>query len=151
MAAAPFERSARRGYIAGFTATLLLAVVGQVVLPLLPEGRNPVDAIQDFGYSFTGICLLGGFMLARRARNAPDRIPAQEPENLRRIVWREYLGVAFMCMLSALFGAIYWGLGGRPVERHARTFIALGPAAYLALAPRPSRWRDSDRARSAVK
>ena len=146
MVAAPFERSAQLGYLAGFTATLLLAVVGQVLLRLLPEGRNPVEAIQDIGYSFTGISLLGGFLLARWARRAPERILARDPETQRRIVWREYLGVAFLCMLSALFGVIYWGLGGRPVERHARTFIALGPAAYLALAPRPSRWRDSNRA-----
>lgn len=144
MAAAPLERSARRGYLAGFLATLLLAVGGQVFLRLLPEGRNPVEAILDFGYSFTGISLLGGFLLARRARKTWERILGREPESQRRIVWREYLGVAFACTVSALFGILYWGLGGRPVERHARTFIALGPAAYLALAPRPGRWRSQD-------
>jgi hypothetical protein len=133
-------RTAWRGYIAGLSATLLVALVGQGFLYRLPAGQGPLGVVQDFGYTFTGICLLGGFLLARRARRRQARVKDLRPEILGRFIWREYLAIAFACSVSTGFGLLYWGLGGRQVERHARTFIALSPIAFLALAPRPGRW-----------
>lgn len=134
------EKSARRGYGAGLIFTLLVAVSGQVLLDRLPEGQAALEAVRDFGYTLTGISLLGGLLLAARAKATLGRIPKLELRRLPRFIYREYLAVAFACALSTVFGMVYWGLGGRQVERHARTFIALGPCAFLALAARPSRW-----------
>lgn len=131
---------ARRGYMAGLAATLLVALAGQVYLRWLPEGQGPLEAVQDFGYTFTGLCLLGGFLLARRARGSQARVRDLGPENRRHFILREYFVIAFTCAVSTGFGLLYWGLGGRQVERHARTFIALGPVAFLVLAPGPGRW-----------
>jgi hypothetical protein len=140
------ESAARRGYFAGLGFTLLVAVAGQVFLGRLPEGQGTLDAVREFGYSFTGLCLLGGYLLARRARGFPARIRGRESARRARLIWREYLAVAGACAASAAFGVLYWGLGGRPVERHARTFVALGPAAFLVLAPRPGRLAPPDSA-----
>lgn len=134
------ERAARTGYFAGLGLTLLVAAAGQVFLGRLPAGQGTVEAVREFGYSLTGLCLLGGYLLARRARGIPARFRGQEPARRARFIRREYLAAACACALSAAFGVLYWGLGGRGVERHARTFLALGPAAFLVLAPRPSRW-----------
>lgn len=134
------EKSARRGYGAGLIFTLLVAVSGQVLLGRLPEGQTALEAVRDFGYTLTGISLLGGLLLAARGKAILGRLPKLAPQRLRRFIYREYLAIAFACALSTVFGMVYWGLGGRQVERHARTFIALGPCAFLALAVRPSRW-----------
>jgi hypothetical protein len=133
-------RTARRAYFAGLAMTLAVAIAGQVLLGRLPEGQGTLEAVRDFGYAFTGTSLIGGYLLARRAMAIRERARRQDPPALRRLILREYLAIAFACTVTTAFGVLYWGLGGRAVERHARTFIALGPAAFLVLAVRPSRW-----------
>ncbi len=140
---APGESSARSAYGAGLAVTVGLAVAGELVLGRLPSGQGPLEAVREFGYTFTGLCLLGGFLLARRARKVPGQPRGLGPAAWKRYLWLEHLRVAFACSAGILFGFLYWGLGGRSVERHARTFLALGPPAYLALAVRPSRWGSS--------
>lgn len=134
------EGSARWAYGAGLAVTVVLAVAGELLLGRLPAGQGALEAVREFGYTFTGLCLLGGFLLARRSRRLQERIAGPESAGWPRSLWPEYLRVAFACSAGVLFGSLYWSLGGRPVERHARTFIALGPPAYLALAIRPTRW-----------
>ncbi len=134
------ERNARRAYGAGLAVTVVLAAVAELLLGRLPAGQGALEGVRDFGYTFTGLCLLGGFLLAQRARKVPGQSGRLGPAEWKRHLWLEHLRVAFACSAGILFGFLYWGLGGRAVERHARTFLALGPPAYLALAVRPSRW-----------
>lgn len=139
---AEFLRGARRGYAGGLVASLLVAGTGQLLLRRIPEGTNAPALVQEFGYALTGLCLLGTFLLARRGRRVL-RAASNDPLELRlRAARQEYARWTMACAAGVLFGFLYWGLGGRAVERHARTYAALGPAAFLALAVRPGRWAD---------
>jgi len=134
----------RRAYWAGVAITTVVALAGQGFLHRVPTGQGPLEAVQQIGYTFTGLCLLGAVLLARRTvRSLASRKNGPAGERVR-FAGREYLLIASACASSALLGIVYWGLGGRGVERHARTFIALAPVAFLALAPRPGRWLRPD-------
>ena len=130
------SRFAVHPYFPSFTFTVVTAVVGQVFLRRLPAGQAPLAEVQQLGYLLTGLFLLGGILLFRRGRGVLARAQGLDREGQGKILRQEYRSLAWVCSLSALFGVLYWGLGGRQVERHARTFIALGPVAFLVLAPR---------------
>lgn len=132
--------AAGRAYGLGLALAALVAVAGQVLLGLLPAGQGSEAAVREVGYTLTGLFALAAWTQARRGRGLPERARALAPELRPGLMRREYLRAALVCSTAALAGLIYWGLGGRSVERHARTFLALGPAAYLALAVRPGRW-----------
>jgi hypothetical protein len=132
----PCNRFAVRPYVANFALTVVTAVVGQGFLQRLPAGQGPLAEVQQVGYLLTGLFLLGGVLLFRRGRGVRARAQGLDCERQGTILKQEYRLLAWVCPLSALLGVLYWGLGGRLVERHARTFIALGPVAFLVLAPR---------------
>ncbi len=143
MVAAGGDPAARRAYGAALAVTVVLAAAGELLLERLPAGQGTVEAVREFGYTFTALCLLGGYLQSRRSRRVAAQAAGLDPRDLERLVWKETLRAALFCSAGILLGSAYWGLGGRSVERHARTFIALGPPAFLALAVRPSRWGSS--------
>lgn len=124
-------------YALGLVASLLVALAGQGLLHKVAAGTQPASSVQDIGYAFTGLSLLGAFGLWRLGRGALAASALKASPALARTV---YLWFAAASLVALGFGLLYWGMGGAAVERHARTYIALGPLAYLLLAPRPRRW-----------
>ena len=134
------ERALRRAYGAGLGLCVGLPLLLQALLPrLLPPGQNPEgEVLKQIGYTFTGLSFLLLVLGARRVRKALAL--AHQAAAVRSAPGREVLLTAFLFAGCAVFGCLYWSLGGWGVERHARTFLALSPAAFLLLVPRPSRW-----------
>lgn len=131
-------RALTAAYGIGAAACVALPLALQVGLArLIPAGHAPAgETVRQIGYLFTGLSILTLASAARRLRKA--RREALGPA----AAVRQILSGSLMLLSCALFGCLYWALGGRGVERHARTFLALTPAGFLLFVPRPSRWPD---------
>lgn len=137
-------RTLRRAYGAGACLCVALPLGLQAGLPwAIPPGQAPAgEVLQQIGYTFTGLSALALALAARRLRRALAAGPGLAPEQRGAAAVREILLGAVLMLSCTLFGGFYWALGGRGVERHARTFLALSPAGFLLFMPRPSRWND---------
>ncbi len=138
------QRTLRRAYGAGACLCVALPLLLQAGLArAIPPGEVPAgEALQQIGYTFTGLSALALALAARRLRTALAATPGLAPEQRGPAAVREILLASVLILSCTLFGGFYWALGGRGVERHARTFLALSPAGFLLFIPRPSRWND---------
>ena len=125
----------RRYYAWGAALCVVLPLALQAALgPLLPPGRNPAgETLLQIGYTFTALSALCLALAAQRLRRAKADGP--------RSAWA-ILGASPLILSCAAFGCLYWALGGRTVERHARTFLALSPIGFLLFVPRPGTWTE---------
>jgi hypothetical protein len=126
----------RRAYLAGAVLCVGLPLALQAGLgPLIPAGQAPAgETLQQIGYTFTGLSAVALVLAAQRCRRA-RAAGASTPRAVREMGF-----AALLILCCAGFGCLYWALGGRGVERHARTFLALSPVGFLIFVPRPSRW-----------
>jgi hypothetical protein len=140
------DRILRRAYGAGAILCLGLPLALQAGLPrLIHPGGNPAgEALRQIGYTFTGLSILVLALAVRRVRTAQAALPGLEPSLRPAAAARATLLASALILLCAVFGCLYWALGGGNVERHARTFLALSPVGFLLFVPRPSRWRPAE-------
>lgn len=139
-----FEKTLRKAYGAGAFLCVGLPLALQAGLSwIIPPGQAPVgETLQQIGYTFTGLSVLALGIAARRLRKALEADPGIEAARRATTAAREIGLGSLLILCCATFGCLYWALGGRSVERHARTFLALSPVGFLLLVPRPSRWTD---------
>lgn len=119
----------------GLIAVLLLARV-------VPPGPHaPEGLYEQLGYLCTGLVFLAAAWVLWR-RGQVLRSFREGPEARRAsVVLRETLLYALVCEASSLLGLVYWLLMGAQDPRHAWGFILLTPMLFVALVPRPGRWR----------
>jgi hypothetical protein len=136
------KRTLRRAYGTGALLCLGLPLALQAGLPwVIPPGLNPAgEVLQQIGYTFTGLSILVLGLAARRLHKALEAGPGLDPSRRPAAAARETLLASALILFCAVFGCLYWALGGQRVERHSRTFLALSPAGFLLFVPRPSRW-----------
>ena len=125
----------RRYYAWGAALCVALPLALQAALgPLVPPGGNPAgETLLQIGYTFTALSALCLALAARRLRRARAAGPSEA---------RVILPASLLILCCAAFGCLYWALGGRTVERHARTFLALSPIGFLLFVPRPGTWTE---------
>ncbi len=132
----------RRGYGLG----LLLCLGGPLVLQgllgrAIPAGSSDPAAVQEIGYTFTGLTFLAAALALGRRGRVLARFRELAPPARPRAVAREPLRVAALAAPCALWGVLYWGLVGGAPNAYARSFIALTALFYLGFAPRWPAWR----------
>lgn len=116
----------------------LQALLGRTI-PLGFLGASPLAG--ELGYTFTGLVVLSALYVLRRSRLARSRFPGLEVSQRPRTMILEILLYSALFEASALFGLIYYGLGGPLADRYARTFIALSTVMFFLFVPRWSAWR----------
>ena len=138
------DRGFRFAYPAGLALCVLWPLVLQVLLGTVIHripGPPPGAAVQQLGYTFTGLtlaCALGITWRWGRLRASFRKVPIQR-QGL--VLVREIVLYSVLCEFSTLFGVLYYGLGGP--ERFARGFIALTAVMFFAFVPRLSTWREA--------
>ena len=136
-------RAFRPAYGAGLVLCLawplaLQALLGTVVQPGAgPDG----ELLLQLGYTFTGLVCAAGLFMARRWARVRAGFAALPPGLRPRVLVREILVFAALCECSALFGLVYYVLGGPQAERYARGFLALTPVMFFVFVPRLGAWR----------
>lgn len=136
------RRAHRQGYALGLLVCLGVPALLQLLLGHgIPAGGADPAAVQEFGYTFTGLTFLAAAYAFGRRGRVQDRFQALEPA--RRAGWLrlEPLRVAALAAPCALWGLLYWGLAGGTRNAYARTFIALTTLFYLGFARRWPAWR----------
>lgn len=136
------RRVHRRAYGLGLLLCLGGPLILQVLLgPLIPAGKADPAAVQEIGYTFTGLTFLAAaYALGRRGR-ALARFRDLPPAARSGAMVRELLHMAALAAPCALWGVLYWGLAGGARNAYARTFIALTALFFLGFAPRWPAWR----------
>lgn len=144
MGDAPLRRAFWQGYGTGLAVAVAWPLMLQVALLGWLKAPLPLirgEALQQIGYAFTGLTLLGSMLVVMRFRTLRrtfSAIPAHlRPGRLRG----ELLLAAALCAATALLGLFYLTLGGVEVLRHARGFLLIAPLQFLGLVPRLASWR----------
>ena len=144
MGDAPLRRAFWQGYGTGLAVAVAWPLMLQVALLSWLKAPLPLiqgEALQQTGYAFTGLTLLGSALLVMRFR-ALRRTFSGVPEPLRPGRLRgELLLAAGLCAATALLGLFYLTLGGAESLRHARGFLLIAPLQFLGLVPRLATWR----------
>jgi hypothetical protein len=141
----PLAKAFRIAYALGLLICVAWPLLLQVLLraAVHPVAAMPSEEVRQLGYSFTGLTVAGAVFVAwrsRRSREGLREVPAAARPGR---VAREILLGAAILELSALYGVLYYALGGPGAERHARTFLALAPVTFLLFVPRFQAWRAS--------
>jgi hypothetical protein len=140
------DSTLERGFRLSYGAGLLLCVAWPLALQALlgtaiapgPEGGG---LVRQLGYTFTGLVCAGALFVARRWARVRARFREVPPARRGRALAREVLLYAVLFQFSALFGVLYYLLGGPQAERYARGFLALAPIMFFAFVPRLQAWR----------
>ena len=146
------EASLRRAFWQGYGTGLAVAVAWPLLLQvaLLAWLKAPLpmiqgEVLQQIGYAFTGLTLLGSVLLVLHFRALRGTF-STTPEPLRPGRLRgELLLAAGLCAGTALLGLLYLVLGGSSTLRHARGFLLIAPLQFLGLVPRLGTWRAAAR------
>lgn len=144
------EARLRRAFWQGYGTGLAVAVAWPLLLQVALLGwlKAPLplirgEVLQQTGYAFTGLTLLGSVLLVVRFRNLRRAFPLV-PAHLRPGRLRgELLLAAGLCATTVLLGLFYLTLGGAETLRHARGFLLIAPLQFLGLVPRLATWRRS--------
>ncbi|MFN8010292.1 MAG: hypothetical protein U0P81_02695 [Holophagaceae bacterium] len=143
------RRAHRRAYGLGLLACLGGPLALQLLLGrAIPAGNADPAAVQEIGYTFTGLTFLAAAWAFGRRGRVLARISALEPVQRPRALRLEPLRVAALAAPCALWGVLYWGLAGGDRNAYARTFLALTTLFYLGFAPRWPAWRRAFGARA---
>jgi hypothetical protein len=142
----PLDRGFRLAYPAG----LLICVGWPLVLQLMlgtaiqrPQGEPPGGAVQQLGYTFTGLTFACACFVTWRWGRIRAGFRAVAEERRMRVLIRETLLYSALFELSSLFGLCYYALGGPQAERFARGFIALTTIMFFVFVPRLQAWREA--------
>ena len=98
------------------------------------------ELVQQVGYTFTAASFIALALAARLGRKALARFPWVPGERRAMAAARGILWSSSLSLVCVLCGCLHWALAGPAVERHARTFLALGPVGFILFVPRPARW-----------
>jgi len=144
----PPDPALARGFRFAYPAGLVICVAWPLALQLLLgaaihriPGPAPSGVVLQLGYTFTGLSFACAFFITWRwgkVRAGFRRIPAQRQS---LVMVREIILYSALCELSALFGVLYYGMGG--LERFARGFIALASIMFFVFVPRLASWREA--------
>ena len=141
------QAALRRAYLLAYGLGLALCVVWPLALQALLERMIPLGFLGasplagELGYTFTGLVVLSALYVLRRSRLARSRFPGLKASRRPRTMILEILLYSALFEASALFGLVYYGLGGPLADRYARTFIALSTIMFFLFVPRWSAWR----------
>lgn len=129
-----------RGALVGLGLPALSALL--MLSGAVPPGDQPPEGpVLQLGHTFTGLVFLSAAWLLGRRGRILAAFPALPEGDRLRTVRRETLLFATLAGSGSLLGLAYWALAGRLAARHAAGFVLLAPLLFLALAPRPARWR----------
>ena len=141
----PLARAFRLGYGLGLAICVAWPLALQLMLGTLIRAGSapPGGVVQQLGYTFTGLTFAAALGITWRWGKV-RRGFAGLPEAARAgTVVRETLLYAVLCELSALYGLIYYALGGPLAERYSRSFIALATIMFFVFVPRFQAWREA--------
>lgn len=124
------SRPHRGAYFLGLGLCVAASILTLVMLPRMPRGATPPEALRSVGSACTGLTLLAGFVVWRRLRRLIPPPPAMD---------RALLAHTSAFLLPAVFAWLLWqGGGAHPsTARHARAFALLPAVMFFALVPRP--------------
>lgn len=128
---------------------LFIAVAWPLALQLMlgtairPMAGALGATVRELGYTFTGLTFAAALFITWRSGRVRAGFKAL-PETARPgTVLRETVLYAALCELSAVYGILYFALGGPEAERHARAFLALAPIMFLVFTPRLGAWLEA--------
>jgi hypothetical protein len=130
-------------YALGAFLCVLWPLALQVILTrAIPRSTaSSGELAMELGYSFTGLTALGALFVLRRTSKVLLALGAEEPDRQSRTVLREILIYSALFELSAVYGLIYYAMGGPNAERYGRSFIAVPTVMFFLFVPRWTRWR----------
>ena len=108
---------------------------------LRPGVWNAPGAVQELGYTFTGLVAISALFVLARWKKTRLAFHELAMPRRRQVLMREVLLYSATLELSALLGVLYYTLGGPQTERYARTFIALAPLMFILFVPRLAAWQ----------
>ena len=140
----PLDSGFRNAYGAGLALCVAWPLALQLLLgtAIRPAAASP-EAVQDLGYTFTGLTLVCAFFVSRRWARVRMGFRAVAAERRPRVLVRETLLYSALCVLSSLFGLCTYALGGPHAGRYARGFIALSTLMFFVFVPRLQAWREA--------
>jgi hypothetical protein len=145
----PPEPTLDRGFRIAYPAGLVLCVAWPLALQLMlgsairRPGTPAGEAIQQLGYTFTGLTVACAVFVLRRWGRIRCGFRALGPGRRVRVLVRETLLYSAVFLLSSLFGLCYYALGGPKAEQFARGFIALTTVMFFVFVPRLRAWREA--------
>ncbi|MDR3671002.1 MAG: hypothetical protein P4L36_09160 [Holophaga sp.] len=145
----PPEPSLDRGFRMAYPAGLVLCVACPLALQLMLGSaiRRPEtpagEAIQQLGYSFTGLTVVCAVFVLRRWSRIRAGFRTLAAGRRARVLVRETLLYSVLFLLSSLFGLLYYALGGPKAEQFSRGFIALTTIMFFVFVPRLRAWREA--------
>jgi hypothetical protein len=141
----PLDRGFRIAYPAGLILCVAWPLALQIMLgtAIRPGGAQPLDSVQQLGYSFTGLTVACAFFVNWRWGRIRAGFRELGAERRGRVLIREILLYSVLSGLSSLFGLCYYTMGGPQAERFARGFIALTTIMFFVFVPRLRAWREA--------
>jgi len=139
------QKAWRVAYVIG----LLIAVAWPLALQLMlgtairPMAGALGATVRELGYTFTGLTFAAALFITWRSGKVRARFKDLAPGARPGTVLRETVLYAALCELSAVYGILYFALGGVEAERHARAFLALAPIMFLVFTPRLGAWLEA--------
>lgn len=149
MTTAPHDQALRSAFRNAYVLGFVLCVVWPLLLQLMlgtvvrPGANPPVGAVQQLGYTFTGLSFAAAAFVTWRSGKVRQGLRNHPREAQPRVVFREVLLYAALFELSSFYGLIYWMLVGEAGTRHARAFLALSTVMFLAFVPRLPAWGEA--------
>ena len=145
----PPEPSLEQGFRIAYPAGLALCVAWPLALQILlgtairPAPAPPGGAVQQLGYTFTGLTCLCALFVNRRWGRVRSGFRALAAGRRRRVLVREIMLYSCLFVLSSLFGLCDYALGGPSAERYSRGFVALTTVMFFVFVPRLRAWREA--------
>lgn len=141
--ASPLARAFRTAYVLGLALCVAWPLVLQAVLrhAIQPADQSTSETVRQLGYTFTGLTLAAAAFVSWRSDKVRKGLREVPAERRPGRMAREILLYAALFELTALYGILYYALGGPGAERHARAFLALASVMFLVFVPRFQAWR----------
>jgi hypothetical protein len=139
------SKAFRVAYVLG----LLMCVAWPLGLQLMlgtaikPGQAPPEGVVRQLGYTFTGLTFGAALFITWRWSRVRAGFGALREASRPGVLLRETILYAALCELSALYGLVYYALGGPLAERYSRGFIALATIMFFVFVPRFQAWRDA--------
>ena len=139
------SKAFRLAYALGLALCLAWPLVLQLMLgtAIAPGSAPPGGVVAELGYTFTGLTFGAALFVTWRWGRVRASFASVPPPRRPGVLIRETLLYAALFELSALYGLVYYALGGPLAERHARAFIALSTIMFFVFVPRLQAWRDA--------